>query len=119
LDRGTVLIELGDGSQKDNSLVAKKGRWTLSRHSNANTPRGKCSLGHQKIHNTVLHLTSVLLEKGIISHEEWEGATAGSHGLILKELQKLVVHPITEQDRRGIDDQHKPIINLLSDRRTN
>jgi hypothetical protein len=71
-------------------------------------------LGHQKIHNTVLHLTSVLLEKGIISHEEWEGATAGSHGLILKELHKLVVHPITE-----IDDQHKPIINLLSDRRTN
>ena len=60
-------------------------------------------MGHQKIHNTVLHLTSVLLEKSIISHE----GRGGRHRRVTRAdpegIAKLVVHPITEQDRRGID----------------
>jgi hypothetical protein len=58
----------------------------------------------QKLHNAVLHLSSLLLEKGIISQEEWEQGAMLPEGTALKELQKMVVHPVVEKYRRVIND---------------
>ena len=59
----------------------------------------------QKLHNAVLHLSSLLLEKGIITQDEWEQGAMLPEGSALKELQKLVVHPVVEKYRRVINDE--------------